>query len=200
MDEIIRIARTVAETEIANSKRPHHKFRNRYAHTLRVLKWAERIQLAEGGDLTVITLAALFHDVGWDEITPHQKVSYQIVKEFFSSQGTDAEIADRVCNAVLLHNQRHIPRQELRTEERVLMDADALDETGMLSLAWDSLATGAEDDSAGYAVVYDRVMKFMKKRNMTGQMFKTDTGALFYEGRLEVLRTAMAEFKYELGI
>ena len=45
---------------------------------MRVYRWAIRLQAKLGGNLDVIVLAALLHDVGWDENRPHNEVSAEI--------------------------------------------------------------------------------------------------------------------------
>ena len=198
MEDLVALTKRVVELEFGRSSRPQAQFRDRYLHTLRVLRWAERIHEVEGGDLFVITLASLLHDVGWDENIPHQKVSFTFASDFLSHQAIEEEIAARVCNVVLLHNQRQIPPTELRIEERVVMDADALDESGILTLIWDSLAAAAEDGSNGYHAIYDRISTRRKQPNPKHLHFKTDTGLRLFEGRKKVLESALNELRYEL--
>ena len=199
MEELIELTKKTVEIELSRSTRPHARFRNRFLHTLRVLKWAERIHAVEGGDMSIVSLASLLHDVGWDENIPHQNVSCQFATDFLSRHPIAGEIAARVCNAVLLHNQRHIPQAELQIEEQIVMDADALDESGILTVVWDSLAAAAEDGSNGYKEVFDRISKGQEIPKPKTLHFKTDTGKRLFEERRNVLEKALLEFKYELG-
>lgn len=49
-----------SRVNILEISRPvRHNFRDRYTHTLRVLKWAERLQISEGGDIEVIRIASM---------------------------------------------------------------------------------------------------------------------------------------------
>ena len=148
--------------------------------------------------MQIIALAVLLHDVGWDEGIPHQNVSSQFAAEFMSRHAIPEDVAARVCNAVLLHNQRHIPREELRIEERIVMDADALDESGILTIVWDSLAAAEEDGNNGYRDVLDRIAARREKPNPKRLHFKTDTGARLFEERKRALESALREFQFEL--
>ncbi len=57
-----------------NGRPPNYEFRSRFEHTMRVYRWAIKLQSKLGGDLDIIVLAALLHDIGWDENRPHGEV------------------------------------------------------------------------------------------------------------------------------
>ena len=59
--------------------------RNRFEHSIRVLKMCEKLQSKVGGDLVVLQYAALLHDVGWNETIPHAKVSHDISIEILDT-------------------------------------------------------------------------------------------------------------------
>ena len=46
------------------SRNPHHQFRDRFMHTVRVLKWCKVIQDDLECDLDVLYTSAIFHDIG----------------------------------------------------------------------------------------------------------------------------------------
>ena len=199
-NQLLRKAYETIEVEFALKKRPTQPFRSRYRHTQRVLKWAERIHEIEGGDYHVIELAALFHDVGWEDGIPHQVVSRRFAAAFFEKEDSNGELSDRVCNAVLLHNQRHIANNELTLEERIVMDADALDEVGIVSIVWDALALSAIDEHAGYEAVYSRIHENHEKLRSPEMQMKTETGTRLFRERFSVFENAMEELAYELGL
>ena len=80
------------------------------------------------------------------------------------------------------------------------MDADGLDETGILSIVWDSLATATEERDFGYATVYNRIQHFRERRGTRSRPWKTDTGEALFKRRTEILENALTDFKYELGM
>ena len=47
-----------------NGRPSNYPFRSRFEHTMRVYRWAIKLQSKLGGDLDVIVLAALLHDIG----------------------------------------------------------------------------------------------------------------------------------------
>ena len=122
--------------QIAQNGRPSAPYRDRFQHTLRVVKWAERLQELEGGDLEVIRLAALFHDIGWDRERP-MRVGAEITHDYLWS-GFSPEKVRAIVEAVAHHNHRDAPAFSQR-------DADPsrrrfLGRSGVLTLVWDSLA------------------------------------------------------------
>lgn len=46
-----------------NGRPPNYEFRSRFEHTMRVYRWAIKLQSKLGGDLDIIVLAALLHDI-----------------------------------------------------------------------------------------------------------------------------------------
>ena len=80
-----------------------YPFRSRFEHTMRVYRWAIRLQAKLGGNLDVIVLSALLHDVGWEEGRPHEEVSAEIAVEYLDSIEIDPETIKRVGEIILLH-------------------------------------------------------------------------------------------------
>lgn len=81
-----------ARQEINNSGRVERfPFRDRYSHTLRVIKWAERIHKYEGGDLEVIKIACIFHDVGWDKDINHSLISKKAAEKYLLDHDYNSE-------------------------------------------------------------------------------------------------------------
>lgn len=61
-----------------NKRPPNYPFRSRFEHTMRVYRWAIKLQARVGGDLEIISLAALLHDVGWQDGREHGEVGAEI--------------------------------------------------------------------------------------------------------------------------
>ena len=68
-----------------NGRPPNYPFCSRYEHTMRVYRWAIKLQAKVGGDLEIITLAALLHDIGWDDERPHNEVGAELAVEYLDS-------------------------------------------------------------------------------------------------------------------
>ncbi len=136
------------------------KDEKRISHALAVLKYAERIQAAEGGDETVITAAAILHDIGIQQAERRYASSagkYQeiegppIARPILRDLALPAEKIEHVCKIIANH---HTAKDIDTIEFRVLWDADWLvnipDECGKMSK--------------------DKLKGFVEK------VFKTDTG------------------------
>ena len=72
-----------------NGRPSNYPFRSRFEHTMRVYRWAIKLQSKLGGDLDVIVLAALLHDIGWDDERPHGEVGAELAVEYMDSIGID---------------------------------------------------------------------------------------------------------------
>jgi HD superfamily phosphodiesterase len=104
----------------------------RINHALAVLKYAERIQVVEGGDETVVTAAAILHDIGIHQAeqkygSPAGK--YQeiegppIAEQILKSSEFPSEKIEHVCKIVANH---HSAKNIDTLEFRIIWDADWL--------------------------------------------------------------------------
>ena len=88
----------VKEKIAVNGRPPNYPFRDRFEHTMRVYRWAIKLQAKVGGDLDIIALAALLHDVGWEEGREHLGLG-RAVLEFFEVYLCVSQILDGVHSA-----------------------------------------------------------------------------------------------------
>ena len=184
------------QQEINNSDRiERYPFRDRYSHTLRVLKWAERIHKEEGGDLEIVKIACLFHDVGWDKDINHSYVSKEIAEKYLLGHGYNEEKLDLVLEAVENHNFRN-NENEVSLESYIVMDADMLDEVGAMSIIWDSMASMLTENKSYYDV-YERIKYYFNRMNHPERL-KTKTGKRYYKERLRVIAQFIDELEFEL--
>lgn len=184
------------QQEIINSDRiERYPFRDRYSHSLRVIKWAERLQKEEGGDLEIITIACIFHDVGWDKNINHSYVSKEIAEKYLVSHGYNSEKLDLVLEAIENHNFRD-DENEVGLESYIVMDADILDEVGALSILWDSMASMLTENKS-YNDVYERIKYYFDRMNHPERL-KTKTGKKYYTERLKVIAQFIKELEFEL--
>lgn len=175
-----------------NGRPANYPFRSRYEHTMRVYRWAIKLQAKVGGDLEIITLAALLHDIGWDDQRPHNEVGAELAVEYLDSIGYDEEKIGRIGEIIMRHTDQDT-QDELSLECKVVMDADLLDEVGALSVVWDCMATACEDD-ATYKKAYYRIKNFYRINRPKIRRCKTDAARAEYEHRMK----AIEEFLYEL--
>ena len=130
-----------------NGRPPNYPFRSRFEHTMRVYRWAIKLQSKLGGDLDIIVLAALLHDVGWDDERPHGEVGAEIAVNYLDSLGVDPQKIAKIGEIIMIHEEKDTDA-DLSLECRIVMDADLLDEVGAISVLWDSMATAIEDEAS----------------------------------------------------
>lgn len=176
-------------------------FRDNFDHTMRVYEWARRINAVEKADTQVVEVAAIFHDVGKgigrDE--SHAETSADICKKYLKDRDFNKQIIERVVRCVKVHSSKEIPAHELGLEERVLMDADLLDEVGALCVLWEGMIQGTKEKPSYYKA-YDNLVDHYQKREEELGLLKTGEGKRLYEERLAFLKLYIENLKYELGL
>lgn len=173
-----------------------HKFRSRYTHTLRVLKWGERLQAIEGGDPEVVKAACILHDIGWDDKINHAVISRKISEKYLTDIDYDENKKDKVLEAIENHNNRET-EEKLNIESFIVMDADILDEVGALSIIWDSMAAACEPD-ASYKKAYYHIIKYSDKIKKNKILLRTESGRKFYEEKIKFIDSFIKELEQEL--
>ncbi|MBA3061953.1 MAG: HD domain-containing protein, partial [Atribacteria sp.] len=168
----------------------------RFIHTLRVLKWAERINEIEGGDQEVVRIASIFHDVGWDDEIHHAIVSKSIANDYLLKIDIEEEKKEKILEAIENHSFREDDKP-LSLESYIVMDADYLDEVGAISILWDAMAEENKVNMS-YKSAYRRIKKYAKSLIEQKNRLKTKTGRKFYKERLGVINTFLNELKFEL--
>ena len=104
----------------------------RIAHAMKVLDYAQRLLVEEGGDPLVVTAAAILHDIGILEAErKHNSAAgaYQemegppIAREILQRLGVQGERTDRICEIIANH---HSAKGADTPEFRIIWDADQL--------------------------------------------------------------------------
>jgi len=119
------------------------------SHLERVYKYAIKIQEAEGGDLYVISVSALVHDIHrilsnkYGRFVPAEE-SLDDVKNLLLKCDIDLEKLDAILNVVKYHDNKEV--KDLPIEALIIQDADALDAVGEVGL--------------------ERTLKYCKKHNI----------------------------------
>ncbi|MBR6171984.1 MAG: HD domain-containing protein [Eubacterium sp.] len=181
----------------AESTRPNpYPFRSRFEHTMRVYRWAIRLQAKLGGDLDVIVLSALLHDVGWEEGRPYEEVSAEMAVEYLDSIEIDPETIRRVGEIILLHADKDTEK-ELSLECKIVMDADLLDEIGAIGVMWDCMATALEDE-ASYKRAYYKIKEYYRTNKPKIRRCKTDAGRAEYTKRMQAIEAFIYQLEKEL--
>ncbi len=179
-----------------NGRPSNYPFRSRYEHTMRVYRWAIKLQAKLGGDIDIIALAALLHDVGWDNERPHEEVGAELAVEFLDSIGVEPDIIKRVGEIIMIHEDKDT-EAELSLECKIVMDADLLDEVGAVSVIWDAMATACEDE-ASYKKAYYRIKNYYRINKPKIRRCKTDAARAEYTKRMQLLDSYINQLEKEL--
>lgn len=179
-----------------NGRPPNYPFRSRFEHTMRVYRWAIKLQSKLGGDLDIIVLAALLHDIGWDEVRPHGVVGAEIAVDYLDSLGVDPEKIAKIGEIIMMHSDKDT-EAELSLECRIVMDADLLDEVGAVGILWDAMAT-AQEDEASYKRAYYRIKNFYRINKPKIKRCKTDAGRVEYNKRMQLIEEFIFQLEKEL--
>ncbi len=184
----------------ATDSHPRFPFRDRYKHILRVYKWALRINEREKGDRDVVAISALFHDVGKSrkDKRPHALVSADICAAYLEERGYSKSKSKKIIHAVKVHSSKNNPDLKLSLEDKILMDADLLDEAGAISVIWDSMAVAFEPEPT-YEKVYERHKIYFEELADSIKYLKTRYGKKLYKERIDFVEQFMKNLAYELG-
>jgi HD superfamily phosphodiesterase len=104
----------------------------RISHATRVARYAERIGIAEGGNMAVILAAAYLHDIGIHEAERkfnstaavyQEQEGPAIARSIMENLRASEELIEEVCDIIGHH---HHPREEETLNFKVLYDADLI--------------------------------------------------------------------------
>lgn len=105
-------------------------------HILRVWNMSKKLQVKEGGNLFIIEMAALLHDVADWKFQDEEKGLEEIV-HFLTSHNVDVE--DRVRIVEIIRNVSYkgagVKDKMVSVEGKIVQDADRLDAIGAIGIA-----------------------------------------------------------------
>ena len=141
---------------------PWHSAGYRFTHTLNVVDLATSIAEAEGADVDVVRVAALFHDIAKLEADQdaHAAEGARVAREYLTTHAdVPASFVDAVCTAVRDHSYGG-PLEDVSVETRCLIEADVLDKIGANGVALMLLRMGYESRThTAAAEMVERVLE-----------------------------------------
>ena len=141
---------------------PWHSAAYRFNHIRNVVELGAEIAEAEGADVDVVRVAALFHDIAKLEAAQdeHAAEGARVAREYLETHGDFPEpFVDRVARAVAEHSHQG-PLSEVSLETRCLLEADVLDKVGANGAVLMLLRMGYESRThVDAAEVVDRVLE-----------------------------------------
>lgn len=108
-----------------------------FHHMIRTLNNAKIIQEKEGGDLFIISLAALFHDFPDTKLSLHPELEYERITSWLREKGVNNQDIDHILHCIRAVSYRggKNPIQPQSIEAKIVQDADRLDALGAIGIA-----------------------------------------------------------------
>ncbi|SRR6266568_835067 len=126
--------------EIVKSYYPEHDWAHGLSHIRRVLKTALEIGRKENGDLEVVELAAILHDIleykevhSKGEVLRHEIEGAREARKILQGLGVAEKTIDSVCHCIESHRKR-ASIEPKTIEAKCLFDADKLDCIGAIGI------------------------------------------------------------------
>lgn len=156
-----------------------------WSHVERVCSLALNIGKKEKADLSILTVAALLHDIGRkEEMRSHGKFCHaekgaDLANKILKKYKIDQELIDNILHCIISHRYRN---QNIPTtiEAKVLFDADKLDSIGAVGIGRDFLFAGYLKHAL-YTGNETKLAKLKKDHSYTID----DTAVLEYEFKLK---------------
>ena len=126
---------------------------------------------------------------------PHQDVSSNVAARWLREQSAPLPLVSAVCAAVRHHNQRAL--EEATLEERIVMDADLLDETGVLGFAFDAM-TVANSTAPSYDALLTSARTQFERVSGDLDRVRTPAGRRLLTERLGHYRRCVEELAFEV--
>ncbi len=186
----------VKKTTSENKESAKYPFRNSYDHTMRVYRWAIRLQAKLGGDLDVIVLAALLHDIGRSDDVPASEASAEVAVEYLDSIGVSPELIVKVGEIIMMNADKDTEK-DLSLECRIVMDADLLDEVGAIEIMRDAMVAATESE-ASYKRAYYRIKEYYRTNKPLVRCCKTETARTEYMKRMQLIDSFLYQLEKEL--
>lgn len=182
---------------------PYNKISTRIIeHTLRTIKIAEKLMNKEVADKEVVILTLLLHDISKTVCdNSHNLVSHRLAELFFEKFPYVDKKKKKILDGILYHSAKDLNSLDLTPEMKVIMDADILDEIGILLISRVCLRTHNKNLSIQeliklldnkYAKI-DRELAFVKTK--TGKEMYIQKRKKLKE-YIDALKIESAEYKF----
>jgi uncharacterized protein len=204
--DIFEYVKLVLSDEDNNAtKTQKFPFRIRSEHIWRVFIWANRIiknEKYKNLNKDALLTAALFHDAGY-AVSPHSanhaENSEKIFREYCIKNNTIRTDEDFIAYLIKNHSNKGLMgNKDTPIELTLLMEADIMDETGAMSIVWDCMAKGMENEQS-YKRTYEHINKNTYKTIGTDPM-KTVEAKKYWRNKQELIKKFIEQYKYDLGI
>jgi uncharacterized protein len=184
-------------------------------HVFRVRRNALEIAQQEGGDLFVVELIALLHDVAdWKFHNGNEHAGTDTSREWLTQLHVPTLVVEQVCDGIskLSFKGANVTAEPMSLEGQIVQDADRLDAIGAIGIAR-AFAYGGHKgrpmyDPAIQPVLHDSFESYKKNAGPTLNHFyeklillydrlNTKTAKRMAQQRHEYLQTFMQQFLHE---
>lgn len=116
---------------------PYNKISTRVEeHTMRTIKIAERLMNKEIADKEIVIITLLLHDISKTVCeNSHNLVSHRLAEILFEKYNYLDKKKKKILDCILYHSAKDLESLDLTPEMKVVMDADILDEIGILLIS-----------------------------------------------------------------
>lgn len=163
------------------------------AHSLRVYKNALEIAGNEPGcDMTVVSLAALLHDVDDHKLFDHE--NNENAREFLSNSGVPNEKIEEICSVIdSVSFSKNRGKKPETLEGKIVQDADRLDAMGAIGIAR-TFAYGGEHGRS----IEESVMHFHEKLLLLKDEMNTESAHKIADSRHAFLEEFLSHYYEEI--
>lgn len=181
---------------------PYNKISTRVEeHTMRTIKIAERLMNKEIADKEIVIITLLLHDISKTVCeNSHNLVSHRLAEILFEKYNYLDKKKKKILDCILYHSAKDLESLDLTPEMKVVMDADILDEIGILLISRVCLRTHNKNLSIqeliklldNKYVKIERELSYVKTK--TGKELYIQKKKKFKE-YLDALKIESAEYK-----
>lgn len=186
------------EANMIKPTNPHHQFRDRYMHSYRVYKWAQRLAKEYPNcNLDVLYTASIFHDVGY-AIDKHNHAFYsaKIFKAYAADNNLDKELVEKASYVIMNHSDKSLLKTSDNIELILLLEADLLDEEGSLGILWDLMAYGS-DGADTYYLALDEISKH-SAHILSQDFMVTPLAKMYWNKKKELVKNFIESIRQDL--
>ena len=178
---------------------PYDKLSTRVMeHTLRTMKIAERIMNKECVDKEIVLVSLLLHDISKTLCeNSHNLLSFRLAELFFEKYNYLDKKKKKILDCILYHSAKDLETIDLTPEMKVVMDADIIDEIGILLISRISLRTMNKNYSINELI--KTVDNKYSKIDKESAYLKTKTGKDIYLQKKKKLKEYIDNFKMEIS-
>lgn len=209
MDELVNGRLVEQCTAIVHKRMAGQAAGHGMDHVLRVLASARTIQADAGGDLCVIELAALLHDVGDAKFHGGVERSAEFAGQILGDLGASGSVIEHVGHIVdNISFRKGVDAGKLSLEGKIVQDADRLDALGAIGIVR-TIEYGAavgqpfylapQDCKATPSLAKTGVGHFHEKLFKLKGLMNTDAAWRLAEQREAFMRLFLEQFFRESG-